>query len=207
MTRFLLTPDLRRLVADSELTADEKTALLSQKEISHTNLVAFYKRCCPTPSLLLLLNTTKMVPRKNTPVNPPKTKEFLRFMEWLRLVKMEHAYQQLVNPKPALGTLYENMLDEEPYNPARAHKEVRSHITTIFNIFISVASVVYAIWYWTHTSWRLRDSYRVLLCLFFGIVVLVAEVVVYMGYLNKIDAARAKERLKKEVKSVVRRVH
>ena len=63
-------------------------------------------------------------------------------------------------------------------------------------------SVAYAIWYWTETSWGLPLSYRVLLSVFFGILVLVAEVVVYMGYLNKIEDARTRERKKKEVKKL-----
>lgn len=56
----------------------------------------------------------------------------------------------------------------------------------------------------TASSWRLRDSYRVLLTVFFGLLVLVAEVVVYMGYLNKIEEARQKEYKKTEVKKVIK---
>ena len=43
--------------------------------------------------------------------------------------------------------------------------------------------------------------------MFFGLLVLVAEVVVYMGYINKIEDARDKERKKKEVKKVVRSIN
>lgn len=74
----------------------------------------------------------------------------------------------------------------------------------MFNIFVSVASVVYAIWYWTDSSWGIRDSYRILICLFFGILILVAEVVVYLGYLRRVEEAKVKERNKKEVKKVIR---
>lgn len=205
MSRYEITSELRRHIQDSDLTPDEKNVLLSLPSITKTNLIHFYNRCKPTATLLQLMKTTKITLENKNVVEPqPKSKEFLKSMEHLRLMAMEQEYQRLVNPKPAMGTLYEDKLDEEPYNPARAHKEVKSHITTMFNILISVASVVYAIWYWTNSSWKLRDSYRVLLCLFFGILILVAEVVVYMAYLNKIEAARVKERLKKEVKRVVK---
>lgn len=206
MLHYELTEELRKLIDESDLEKDEKLILLSQPTISSINMVNFYSRVRPTTTLLQLMKTTKMVTKnKNIVADPkPKTKEFLESMERLRLIEKEQEYQRLVHPKPAYNTLYEDKYEEEPYNPARAHKEVKSHITTMFNILISVASVVYAIWYWTATSWKLRDSYRVLLCLFFGILILVAEVVVYMAYLNKIEAARIKERQKKEVKRVVK---
>lgn len=206
MVQFLMTQELKKLIAESNLTPDEKTILSEQKTITHVNLANFHTRARPKGSLLELVKTTQMVVENKNIVRdgPPKTKQFLQSMEKLRLIEKEQEYQRLVNPKPAMGMLYEDKYDEEPYNPSKAHKEVKSHVTTMFNIFISVASVVYAIWYWTNTSWGLRDSYRVLLCLFFGILILVAEVVVYMAYLNKIEAARVKERKKKEVKHVIK---
>lgn len=157
--------------------------------------------------MLELIKTTKLViPNKNIMnVAIPKSKQFLKSMEVLRLRAKEEEYQRLVRPSPH-QTLYEEKFDAEHLSPAQAAKEVKSHITTIFNILISVASVVYAIWYWTSTSWAIRDSYRVLLCLFFGLLVLIAEVVVYMGYLNKIEDAKIRERNKKEVKKVIRTV-
>lgn len=127
-------------------------------------------------------------------------------MEKLRLQAREDDYQRLVQKSQRDPfKLYEQKVDDD-WNPARAHKEVRSHITTIFNIFISVVSVVYAVWYWTSSSVRMKDSYRVLLCLFAGILILVAEVVVYLGYLNKIEDARVRERSKKEVKKVIQTI-
>lgn len=205
MIVFELSPEVRKCISGSNLQPDEKTVLLAQTSISHENLYTLYTRVKPTATFLQFVKQTKLVvPSRNITEVKPKTKEFEESMARLKLLEMESEYQRLVKPKPTFGALYEDRIDEEPYNPAQAHKEVKSHITTMFNILISVASVVYAIWYWTNTSWRLRDSYRVLLCLFFGILILVAEVVVYIGYLNKIEAARVKERQKKEVKRVVR---
>lgn len=206
MVYYELTPQLRRLILESNLTPDEKTVLTSMNTISSANIINFYNRFHLTDSLLELMRMTKMVlENKNVEKNPkPKTKEFIVEMEHLRLVEKELEYQRLVKPKPVIGALYEVKFNEETYDPARAHREVKSHITTMFNILISVMSVVYAIWHWTGTSWNLHDSYRVLLCLFFGILILVAEVVVYVTYLSKIEAARVAERQKKEVKRVIK---
>lgn len=206
MTKFDITPKLETLINDSNLSTQEKNNLLMEKTISHVNLKNFYMRCRPTLSLYHLLQTTKLnAPNKNKMNSDiPKTKEFLKSMELLRLKASEEEYRQLVKPKQQFTSLYDN--EDEDFNPAQAHKEIKSHITTIFNILISVVSVAYAIWYWTDTSWKIKDSYRVLLCLFFGLLTLAAEVVVYMSYLNKIDDAKIKERNKKEVKSVVRSV-
>lgn len=204
MTHFVLTPQLTSFIKESSLSKNEKKTLLTSDTISQLNLERFYTRCKPTLSLLELIRSTKLsIENKNTPnEESPKTDDFLESMELLKLKAKEEEYRQLVKPKQEYTTLYENA--DEEYNPAQAHKETKSHITTIFNILISVLSVVYAIWYWTDTSWKIKDSYRVLLCVFFGLLILVAEVVVYLSYLNKIEEAKIKERKKKEVKTVIK---
>lgn len=206
MTNFKITDELKNLIRDSGLKSEVKTDLLQKETIDHDALVNFYRECKPKNSMLDLLKTTQLViPNKNPRnENVPKTEQFVKSMEHLRLRAKEEEYQKLVNPSPAMNTLYEPKFDDEPFDRVKQHKETKTHITTMFNIFISVASVVYAIWYWTDTSWGIRDSYRVLLCLFFGIIILVAEVVVYMGYLRRIEEAKVKERNKKEVKKVIR---
>lgn len=206
MTQFEVTDELRRLIQQSSLPKSAIESLLKEDTISHHNLVAFYHRCKPCTSMLGLLKTTKLsIPNKNMKNESiPKSRKFIKSMETLRLRAKEEEYQRLVHPSKEMNTLYETRFDAENVTPAQAAKEVKSHVTTIVNIFVSVVSVAYAIWYWTETSWKIRDSYRVLLCLFFGLLILVAEVVVYLGYLNKIEEAKIKERNKKEVKTVIR---
>lgn len=203
MSHYELTDQLKKLINESNLDTDSKSRLLEEPVISHKNLITFYKSCRPTPTLLELLGQTKLHINKHEEKSKPKSPEFLRSMEMLRLQAKEEEYQRLVNPSPQVNTLYEQKFDDRELTPAQAHKELKSQLTTIVNILISVASVVYAVWYWADSSWKLQDSYRILLCLFFGILVLVAEVVVYMGYLNKIEEAKIKERKKKEVKKVI----
>jgi hypothetical protein len=205
MARFLITPQLKQIINGSNLSPENKAKLTSQEYICHHDLLSFYRQTLPTDSFLELVKTTKLyVPNKNIKNDQqPKTAEFLKSMEKLRLQAKEDEYQKLIGHNPQFDTLYET----KPQTGASINqqtKELKSHITTIFNIIISVCSVVYAIWYWTESSWGLKDSWRVLLCLFFGVLVLVAEVVVYMGYLNKIAEARIKEQSKVEIKKVVR---
>lgn len=203
MIKYALTPELQNLIKELDLKPDQIENVLSKDYITQDNLIRFYKAHRPTKTILQMMSLTKLVVDKNQHSEQPKSKEFLKSMETLRLKAKEDEYQALVNPAPQYKTLYE-VSTKEQASAAQTIKETKSHLTTIFNVLISVASVVYAIWYWTDTSWKLSNAYRVLLCLFFGILVLVAEVVVYMGYLNKIEDARVKERNKKEVKKVVK---
>ncbi|RCK63622.1 Vacuolar ATPase assembly integral membrane protein VPH2 [Candida viswanathii] len=204
MTQFEITPKLKETIGSSSLNSNEKTKLLSDPYISHKELVKFYQTCRPTPSLLHLIQQSKLHTPPFETYKQPKTKEFLKSMEKLRLEAKELEYRRLINPTPQFSTLYDEKLNEHDPTPQQAAKEVKNQLTTIVNIIISVVSVAYAIWYWTETSWGLPVSYRVLLSVFFGLLVLVAEVVVYMGYINKIEEARTRERKKKEVKKVVR---
>ncbi|CUM63320.1 uncharacterized protein PRCAT00000891001 [Priceomyces carsonii] len=205
MTNFLVTERLKSTVLGSKLSSVEKEKLTSNAFISHEQLINFFIDAKPTSTLLDLLSLTKMnITNMNESLKDrPKSLAFLKSMEILRLKAKEEEYQKLITPSTGYLTLYEN-LDGYEITPAKAHKELKSQLTTIVNIFISVGSVVYAIWYWTETSWRLEIGLRVLLCLFFGLLILVAEVVVYMGYLNKIEEAKLKERKKKEIKTLIK---
>lgn len=201
MVRFELTLELKQKITSSALDQATKQRLLLKNYIHHDDLKTFYLKFKPTSSYIDLLRLTKLYIKKTVPAPIPKTEEFLNSMKMLKLKQNEDEYQRLINPSQDFQTLYE---PAPSLSISKQTKELKSHITTIFNIIISVASVVYAIWYWTNSSWGLKDSYRVLLCLFFGILTLTAEVVVYLGYLNKIEQARIKERSKKEVKTVIR---
>lgn len=202
MTQFKITESLKKKLIG--IPKDELDSIKDNEYIDHKQLIEIYKKYKPTNSLLELVKTSKMhIPNKNIVESKPKSKEFIQLMERLRREQKEKEYKKLVSPKQQFETLYDNS-NEEIITPSQMNKELKSNLTTIVNILISVGSVVYAIWYWTESSWGLPNSYRVLLCLFFGILVLVAEVVVYMGYINKIEDARTKEQNKKEVKKVIK---
>ncbi|SCU92377.1 LAFA_0F09956g1_1 [Lachancea sp. 'fantastica'] len=126
------------------------------------------------------------------------SEKFKKHLDRLRLEIDEKEYQEMVR-RDGLTASH----DEENLTPAQMNKQVKEQITTVFNILVSVVSVVFAAWYWSGSSSGMQPHNRIFLCLFSGILVLVAEVVVYNSYLQKIDDARTKERSKREVKTVV----
>ncbi|CAN3365326.1 vacuolar ATPase assembly integral membrane protein Vph2p [Diutina catenulata] len=203
--RVQVAPQLKQWIEQSSDTPENKRKLLSLPPPSHQDIINWYKRTQPAATLKeVFAATTLEWPKPAAEPTKEKTPEYVELMRRLRLEAKEKEYQQLLRAKPKYETLYEDPLTKDTPLPAQAAKEVKSQITTMFNIFISVASVAYAVWYWTASSWGLDVVWRVLLSVLAGLLVLVAEVVVYMGYLRRIDEARVRERSKKEVKKVIR---
>lgn len=133
--------------------------------------------------------------------------EFRRELERLRAQVAESEYQDMVKHGRLNMAGPENGGDDEgELSPSQMNKQIKEEVTTVFNIIISVVSVVVAVWFWSRNSHILSPHHRVLLCLFFAILVLVAEVVVYSSYLRKIGEARRSERTKKERKRVVKKI-
>ncbi|SCV00417.1 LAMI_0G04896g1_1 [Lachancea mirantina] len=128
------------------------------------------------------------------------TPEFREKMQQLRLVQEEAEYQAMLKRDGFATTTR----DKEELTPAQMNKQIREQVTTMVNVLVSVASVVFAAWYWSNSSARMKIHHRILLCLFTGILVLVAEVVVYNSYLQKLEDAKLRERAKKERKEVVK---
>lgn len=207
MVCFTVSPSLIEYARDSQCKSLDVMALLERPYISRDALYSLYLEDSASYSSFLEFiahhNLTLKLDTPAPPISPPKTPEFIKSMEILRSKALEQEYRDLVDP-PSHSTLFQTTDLDELLSPAQAGREAKSHVTTIFNILVSVASVAYAVWYWTATSWALPPSLRVLLCVFFALLVLVAEVVVYLGYLNRIEEARVRERSKKEVKTVVR---
>lgn len=130
--------------------------------------------------------------------------EFKKELEKLEYKQQESSYQDLVKKSNLNGSVAGK--DSDVLTPAQMAKEIREQMTTVFNILVSVVSVVFAVWYWSGSSTWLPLHYRVILCLFFGILILVAELVVYNSYLRKISDAKEKERAKIEKKKVVKKI-
>lgn len=195
----------------SSITRDEIQEYLDQKHIPMDSLQDIYKtfwKSDDSVSMKQLLSPLDFKFKEKRKPGANYTKEFKEQLEKLRLKQEEIEYQKLVkgddNKTNNLFNVKEG--DELELTPAQINKQIKEQVTTIFNILLSVVSVVFAIWYWTGTSMRIETQYRILLCLFFGILVLVAEVVVYNSYLTKIDDAKQRERNKKERKKVVKKL-
>ncbi|EJS42957.1 vph2p [Saccharomyces arboricola H-6] len=128
--------------------------------------------------------------------------DFKKKLQYLKYQQEELEYQTMVKRNKPASSLRE----EDELTPSQINKQIKEQVTTVFNILVSVVSVVVAIWYWTGTSTNFPVHVRLLLCLFFGILVLVADVVVYNSYLKKIEEAKVKEKTKVEKKKVLKKI-
>lgn len=198
----------------SKLNDDESAAIhrqeierfLKNDSITMEALIKYHKECWQTEISLKQLLTPLEFKFKPKPVPGSNyTPEFKKQLDILDLQQQERDYQELIK-KSRLTNLFGTTIGDDAVTPAQMSKEVREQVTTVFNVLVSVVSVVFAIWYWTGSSTRLALHYRVIICLFFGILVLVAEVVVYNSYLRKISDAKVKERSKKEKKKIVKKI-
>lgn len=136
----------------------------------------------------------------------PKTEEYTQLMKKLREEQQEKEYQELIQShvthattRSTLAPIGTNGNSNTNTNTNFAHeaKIVKEQLTTVVNIVITAASVVAALWYWTGNG-RWNESWRVLLCVFGGLLTLIAEVVVYLGYIRRVNEARSQEQQLKE---------
>ncbi|GME97211.1 unnamed protein product [[Candida] boidinii] len=235
MTKYCLSAQLKTIIDSlpvNVISENHKDKLLLSPFLSHTQIISIYKAHKKFTSdsdsdsdssdssdltLLQLVSSCKSYAEPAAAASE-KTPEYTQLMEKLRLKQQELEYQDLIrgdtgdmSSGAAMG--HRQSLkqagddDDGPRQTASQQmKELRNQLTTILNMFVSVASVGYAVWYWSGTSmgnYHLNDGYRVLLALAFALLVLVAEVVVFSGYLRRVDEAREKERGKREVRTVL----
>ncbi|AJS52802.1 Vph2p [Saccharomyces cerevisiae YJM1444] len=130
------------------------------------------------------------------------SEDFKKKLEFLKYQEQELEYQSMVKRSKSVFSLQE----DDELTPSQINKQIKEQVTTVFNVLVSVISVVVAIWYWTGSSTNFPVHVRLLLCLFFGILVLVADVVVYNSYLKKLEEAKVKEKTKVEKKKVLSKI-
>lgn len=130
------------------------------------------------------------------------SEDFKKNLEFLKYQEQELEYQSMVKRSKSVFSLQE----DDELTPSQINKQIKEQVTTVFNVLVSVISVVVAIWYWTGSSTNFPVHVRLLLCLFFGILVLAADVVVYNSYLKKLEEAKVKEKTKVEKKKVLSKI-
>lgn len=143
-----------------------------------------------------------------------QTSEYKALMARLRAEEESRAYERMLNPPAPLETFSQRF----PNSAAHAFSSTASHMppeadddmsfanvnsqmALIANVLISVICCAAAIWMvarWWSTPARLALSMSG------SFVVGAAEVVIYMGYVRRVDEAKGKEARKKEVKEVLR---
>lgn len=214
LTKFKINQSIKDLISDSVgLEESTKDEILKREWISVEDLKYLLNmENLPKQKTLHILSDLEFIFLKD-PVKP-KTKEYTEQMIKLRNLELERQYQEMVKKESIYDkTLLihkENRLgakqdiDDEMLTPSRFAKQVKEQLTTVVNIIFTSSSVAYAVWYWTRSSMRDSNiSFRLFLSLIFGLVALVAEVVVYNGYHRRINEAKAKERKQKEKKKIV----
>lgn len=162
----------------------------------------------------LLANLSFYIPEKR---KVPQTDEFKARLQKLRILNEEKEYQRLIRSEQSIYEINSTIGGSSAINiqgnddddesamltASQFNKQVKEQLTTIVNVFVTCGSAAFAVWYWTKTSMHVKESTRVFLSLFVGLVVLIAEVVVYNSYLRKMDEAKKVERRKKEIKKVI----
>ncbi|CCH59710.1 hypothetical protein TBLA_0B08950 [Henningerozyma blattae CBS 6284] len=195
-----LIKDEKNFTPTSSLSIDKIKSIINTKKISPNDLLLIYKNYLTRRNdkhncIKDYLTNTHFVsqsPKKIPGAN--YTPEFKNQLNLLKLQLEENEYQNMVRK----NNLH-NANDNNTQSLAQINREIKEQVTTIFNILVSCLSVVVAIWYWTS---NIQLEIRVLLCLFFGILVLIADIVVYNSYLRKIDEAKFKEKNKIEKKKL-----
>lgn len=137
-------------------------------------------------------------------------------MARLRRDEEERTYHRMTNPAPPMETFAQRFplssaahAFASSYQPLDSSKQdeddvtyadVNRQVTLIFNVLVSIIACAGAIWVvarWWSTPARLAVS------LGGSLLVGIAEVVVYTGYIRKVSESKKQERGLKEVKEVV----
>lgn len=126
------------------------------------------------------------------PAAKPKTQEYVLLMQKLRNAEEERKYKSLLgDSKSSFHTL----------NLKSVSDEINDQLTTIFNVLVSVGAVGWAFWYWC-SNWSLGG--RTLTSLFAAGLAGVAEVVVYSGYLRRVEGAKRRSIKQAESQRVIK---
>ncbi|KAI1608731.1 endoplasmic reticulum-based factor for assembly of V-ATPase-domain-containing protein [Exophiala viscosa] len=186
----LLTTTPRILAAISTLSHTERSSLNALPSdpgapIEHSTLISLSKVARET-SLNNLLRGAHIY-RPPPPPKPEPSPGYVALMARLRREEEQREYANLVSKRGLEIGLDEEKDDISPQ--------------LVFNILLSIVMCAGAIFYLTR--WWHSDGLRVLLSLSTGVVVGVAEVTVYAGYLRKVKLSKEKEVTKREKKQFI----
>lgn len=150
-----------------------------------------------------------------TPPPPPKpaqTEEYKALMARLRKEQEAQSYAQMIDPQPSKDFLRGRY--SQPSMPAfsaapamppsqddeATFQDVNRQLTLIINVLVTVVACAISIWimarYWT-VPWRLALSMSG------SGLIGVAEVVIYSGYIRRVNEAKSKEKRLVEKKEIM----
>ncbi|KAG6052148.1 hypothetical protein E4U39_003771 [Claviceps sp. Clav50 group G5] len=188
------------------------------KPISHGQVLDLWKSLNDDhqtrPSLELLLRGSQVY----SPPPPPKSEpsyEYKALMARLRREEAQRAYDRMVNPPPKVETFHDRFPTSaqafsQVNRPVHAAdlgdddvtlQDVHRQVMLIINFMVSILGVAGTLWV-TSRWWSVAA--RILLTLGGSIVVAIAEVAVYSGYMWRMEQGKQKQKATKEVKHVVK---
>ncbi|KAF3175339.1 Vacuolar ATPase assembly integral membrane protein [Orbilia oligospora] len=191
MVQLSHTAASRRAVrAYAAITEDDPNSA----SIDHARLARIarhYRSCEPHYALDVLLRGTEICfPEK--PSKPDPSAAYLTLMEKLRHEQAEKLYASMLN------------IPEKDDSPHSIAKEISDQISVILNVLFSSIFTGLAIWYATAnlSMYKRREPLRVGASITVAVIVAVAEVALFNSYLRKMDDAKNKARLQREIKSI-----
>jgi len=202
---------------------DGKPSLLDPtagNPISHGQLLDLIKqlnaRGCSSYSLDILLRGSKVY-ISPPPPKPEPTSEYKALMARLRREEESRAYERMINPPPPLETFSQRFPTasaahafSSSHQPTKAndtedddvtYADINRQIALILNILVSIVACAGGIWMaarWWSTPARLALSMSG------SMLVGIAEVVVYAGYIRRVGEAKGKAKNLKEIKEVMK---
>ncbi|KAF8855432.1 hypothetical protein BDZ45DRAFT_804983 [Acephala macrosclerotiorum] len=150
------------------------------------------------------------------PKKPEPTSEYKALMARLRREEEARSYERMTNPPPpmetfaqrfpmasaahAFPTSYQSIHTSDPDDDGTTYADIDRQMALVFNVLISIVACAAGIWIaarWWSTPARLALSMSG------SMLVGVAEVVVYAGYIRRVGEAKKEEKKVKEVKEIV----
>lgn len=195
-----LRSELVKLVSENDIKVSDVQIALERGWITFQSLNRLYEEYWKDDDSVIaheLFNGSKLkLPKKAIPGNN-YTPRFRRQLEELRIQAQEMEYQEILKVKKCSNNetiIRQASLYTEPApSIGQISREIREQTTTVINILVTIFGVVYSVWYLTGFSTYFPLHLRVLTCLTSGVVVLIADVVMYNIYHRKISEARKLE--------------
>jgi hypothetical protein len=192
------------------------------KPISHGQIIDISKKLkelelSPYHLDILLRGSKIYVPPP--PPKPEPKPEYKALMARLRKEEEARAYERMINPPPSEETFsqrfptssaahafsstaaYASLNASTTEEDDMTYEDVSRQVTLIFNVLISIFACAAAIWIaarWWDTPARLALSMSG------SLLVGIAEVVVYTGYIRRLGEAKEKEGKVKEVREIIK---
>lgn len=135
----------------------------------------------------------------------PQSTEYKELMARLRREEESRMYEQMTNPQPDVITPAGAALFTPSFEARRqeedemTYSDVNRQMTLIFNVIVTIVACGISIWL---IARHFSAPARLALSMGGALIVGIAEVVIYAGYLRRLTEAKSKEKGKKEVKSI-----